>query len=98
MRNTYKKIGALVMVAGIAFGSQTFAAQYDPYTGEKPEFDDEVALPEQAYDYTLDDAEYVINVYNKQIFLDREAKEKYDMNKDGVVNATDASIIMDLFN
>ncbi len=96
MRNTYKKIGALVMVAGIAFGSHTFAAQYDPFQGEKPEFDDAVALPEQAYDYTLEDAEFVIDSYNKLITLDRDTMNKYDINKDGIVNATDAAMIMDI--
>ena len=102
------KFGALALAAGIVMSSQAFAVTYAPNIDDTIQKDNVEALEE--YDYTQEDVEYVFELYadGKEVtdkdyqsfpYKTKEVTdkdfEKYDMNKDGKINANDAALICD---
>ena len=84
------KFGALALAAGIVMSSQAFAVTYAPNIDDTVQKDNVEALEE--YNYTQEDVEYVFELYAE--ITDKDF-EKYDMNKDGKINANDAALICD---
>lgn len=87
------KFGALALAAGIVMSSQAFAVTYAPNIDDTIQKDNVEALEE--YDYTQEDVEYVFELYADGKEVTDKDFEKYDMNKDGKINANDAALICD---
>lgn len=87
------KFGALALAAGIVMSSQAFAVTYAPNIDDTVQKDNVEALEE--YDYTQEDVEYVFELYADGKEVTDKDFEKYDMNKDGKINANDAALICD---
>ena len=87
------KFGALALAAGIVMSSQAFAVTYAPNIDDTVQKDNVEALEE--YNYTQEDVEYVFELYADGKEITDKDFEKYDMNKDGKINANDAALICD---
>lgn len=87
------KFGALAIAAGIVMSSQAFAVTYAPNIDDTVQKDNVEALEE--YNYTQEDVEYVFELYADGKEITDKDFEKYDMNKDGKINANDAALICD---
>lgn len=87
------KFGALALAAGIIMSSQAFAVTYAPNIDDTVQKDNVEALEE--YNYTQEDVEYVFELYADGKEITDKDFEKYDMNKDGKINANDAALICD---
>lgn len=87
------KFGALALAAGIVMSSQAFAVTYAPNIDDTVQKDNVEALEE--YNYTQEDVEYVFELYADGKKITDKDFEKYDMNKDGKINANDAALICD---
>ena len=87
------KFGALALAAGIVMSSQAFAVTYAPNIDDTVQKDNVEALEE--YNYTQEAVEYVFELYADGKEITDKDFEKYDMNKDGKINANDAALICD---
>ena len=92
MKNKIKFV-ALALAAGIVMSSQAFAVTYAPNIDDTVQKDNVEALEE--YNYTQEDVEYVFELYADGKEITDKDFEKYDMNKDGKINANDAALICD---
>ncbi|MBO5476892.1 MAG: hypothetical protein J6A15_03995 [Clostridia bacterium] len=86
------KFLAIALLTSIVMNSQVFAVTYQPNKDVNINKDNIESLEEY---YTKEDAvkAFEIYKYNKPT---EEELEKYDMNKDGLVNSYDVAVILNL--
>lgn len=88
------KICALVLLAGITMNSKAFAVTYTPFEEDESVYVDKIEVQEDTY--TQDDVSRIISIYLNDEEISEEMLDKYDLNKDGKINANDAALIYDL--
>lgn len=88
------KYGVLALVAGVVMSSQAFAVTYEPNIDESVKIDKIEALDE--VEYTQADADRILEVYMNGITVSDEEFAKYDIDKDGKINANDAALVLDM--
>lgn len=92
MKEKFKVI-TLALLVSIVMSSQIFAVTYMPNNNDNIN-NENVSTLEEMYD--IKDVEKINDIYVYSYELTNEEVDKYDLNKDGKVNAIDASLVISI--
>ena len=87
------KYGVLALVVSVVMSSHAFAVTYEPNVDDSINIDKVEALE---IEYTQADADKILEVYMNSAYVSDEEYAKYDIDKDGKVNANDAALVLDM--
>lgn len=87
------KYGVLALVVSVVMSSHAFAVIYEPNVDDSINIDKVEALE---IEYTQADADKILEVYMNSANVSDEEYAKYDIDKDGKVNANDAALVLDM--
>lgn len=87
------KVITLALLVSVVMSSQIFAVTYMPNNNENINKENVSTLEEM---YEVEDVEKINDIYVYSYELTEDEMEKYDLNKDGKVNSTDASLVLSI--